>query len=87
MSHLAFNLHPVATLRIGQHRDAGFIFVAQRQMERQINVARQAQLVQSLLGRCFWPRFRRYLGSCADGCNTCVSRNFDGGWHGTIVPV
>ena len=71
VGHLAFDLHHLAIARIGQQGDAGFVFITQRQMQRQVNVTAQAKLVQRFLCGCFNRR-----GS-----------NFDNRWHGTIVPV
>jgi hypothetical protein len=49
MGHRGLDLHGVALARVAQFDDAGFVLVAQRQVQGQIDVAHQAHLAQGLL--------------------------------------
>jgi hypothetical protein len=45
------DLHRLAIARVLQRHDAGFVLIAQRQMQSQIDIARQPHLLQGLLRR------------------------------------
>ena len=77
MRHLSFDLHHIAVTRIGQPGDAGFVLVAQRQVQRQIDRARQSQLIEQFLRL----RLLRRLGLGAGG------RVGQDGGHALIVPL
>ena len=49
--HLPFDLHHLAVARIGQPDDAGFVLVTQRQVQRQVDVAPEAELFEGFLRR------------------------------------
>jgi hypothetical protein len=49
--HYRLDLHHITLARVAQPHDAGFVLVAQRQVQRQVNVAHQPKLAQRLLGR------------------------------------
>jgi|GEM_PF-4980467 len=51
VGHHALDLHRVAIARVGQPGDARLVLVAQRQVQRKVDVAHQAELLQRLLGR------------------------------------
>jgi len=48
-AHRALELQRLPRLRLGQGGDAGLVFVAQRQVQRQVDWAQQAELAQRLL--------------------------------------
>ena len=48
-SHFTFNLRVVTIARVAQLGDVRLIFIPQRYVQRQVNVAHQAQLVQRFL--------------------------------------
>ena len=50
MRNRRLNLHRLAIARIFQRHDAGFVLVAQWQVQGQINISRQTHLLQRLLG-------------------------------------
>jgi len=50
-AHRALELQRLPRLRLGHGGDAGLVFVAQRQVQRQVDWAQQAELAQRLL----WP--------------------------------
>jgi len=53
--HGGLDLRQLAVARAGDRHDARFVLVAQRQVQRQVDVARQPQLAQGLLdggGEC-----------------------------------
>ena len=50
-AHQALALHRLPFMGLGDRRDAGFVFVAQRQVQGEIDVAQQAKLFQRFLGR------------------------------------
>ena len=79
--HFAFNLDLIAFAPIAQHRDVRFVFVAQRQVQGQVDVALEAELVHQLLHGVFG---RRGLD-----CGLLRLNEGDGKrglWHGTILP-
>ncbi|MPN02144.1 hypothetical protein SDC9_149357 [bioreactor metagenome] len=51
MRDRGFDLHRLAITRVLQQHDAGFVLIAQRQMQSQIDIARQSHLLQGLLRR------------------------------------
>jgi hypothetical protein len=69
--HGGLDLHRVALAGIAQLGDAGFVLVTQRQVQRQVDVAVQAQLVQAFWvaafeGRTF-PGWLAAMGQCLCG--------------------
>jgi hypothetical protein len=50
----ALDLRQLPVARVAQLHDAGFVLVAQRQVQRQVDVARQPELVQGLLRGSEW---------------------------------
>jgi ATP-dependent DNA helicase RecG len=50
LGHRGVELHHLAVARIGQALQRGFVFVAQRQVQRQVDVACQPELVHRALG-------------------------------------
>ena len=57
--HRSFNLNGIAFAGIAQLDDAGFVFVAQGNVQGQINVARQTHLAHGFLRRRQWLGRRR----------------------------
>ena len=57
--HRGFNLNGIAFAGIAQFDDAGFVFVAQGNVQGQINVARQAHLAHGFLRCRQGPGWRR----------------------------
>ena len=53
VGHPGFDLRSVAVAHIAQLGDAGLVLVAQRQVQRQVDVALETQLVQRLLRGAF----------------------------------
>ena len=49
--HHPLNLRHLALLRVAQFDDAGFVLVAQRQVQSQVNGPHQAKFLQGFLGR------------------------------------
>ena len=60
--HDALDLHRLAVGAVGNRRDPGFVLVAQRQVQRQIDVAPQAQFVQRPLRAGLLPLGRAGCG-------------------------
>ena len=58
-SHHALNLHRIAFSGIAQLGEAGFVLVAQRQVQSEVNIAVQAQLGNTLLQMRFFVRSAR----------------------------
>jgi len=75
----AFDLHGVAFARVGDARQPRLVLIAQRQVQREIDVAQEAELFHRALRR----RFR--LGRRGGGRGDVA----DGGGlgHGTILPA
>jgi hypothetical protein len=66
--HLRFDLQGIALACVAQLEDTGLVFVTQRQVQRQVDIAHQAQLFQRLLRRGFGRRFGRCgLGAVGGG--------------------
>ena len=88
--HLAFELHHLAVTRIGQAHDAGFVLVAQGQVQGQVDVAPESQLVEGFLRRRFSLRFggrlARRTGRGRGGFQGLVRGRSSRLHHGTIVP-
>jgi hypothetical protein len=68
VAHHPLQLHGLAVAGIAQQRQTGFVFIAQWQVQGQVDVPRQAQAVQRLLRRraCIGGRWlaRASLASC-----------------------
>src|SRR6185312_1502274 len=81
--HCGFDLQRVALACVGQPHDAGFVLVAQRQVQRQVDVAPQTQLEQGLLGRA-----RGRLGGQRLGHGTILPALLFRflTWHGFVQP-
>jgi hypothetical protein len=83
------DLHHLPVARLRERRDARFVLVAQRQVQRQVDVAHQAELAQGflraarrgfarILGRLVWRGARRFL----HGGGAHISGGVRGSGHG-----